>query len=77
MFVVNGSSLMGSVSHRNATAKEAVETALVIKGRGFPTVHIASPDGQSWPQMKFPELLQAYRGRQPRLPKPQLLLDFV
>jgi hypothetical protein len=48
MFVVNGSNPMCSVSHRKATAREAIETALVIIGRGFSTVHIASPDGEFW-----------------------------
>jgi hypothetical protein len=70
MFVVNGSNLMGSVSHRNATAREAVETALVIAGRGFPTVGIASPDGQFWSPTQFPKLLDAYGGMSGRLLRP-------
>jgi hypothetical protein len=61
MFVVNGSNPMCSVSHRKATAREAVETALVIMGRGFPIVHIATSDGEFWEPKQFPNFLVTHR----------------
>ena len=45
MFIINGSDVTGVISHGRATAKEAIEFALEILGKGYHSVRIVSPDG--------------------------------
>ena len=47
MFIINGSNgMVGVISHGRATAKEAIEFALEILGKGDHSVRIVSPDGR-------------------------------
>jgi len=59
VFIANGSDAMGVISHGRATAKEAIQFALEILGKGYHSVRIVSPDGRVW----FAKLLVAYKGR--------------
>ena len=59
MFIINGSNVTGVISHGRATAKEAIQFALEILGKGYHSVRIVSPDGRVW----FAKLLVAYKGR--------------
>jgi hypothetical protein len=63
VFIINGSDVTGVISHGRATAKEAIEFALEILGKGYHSVRIVSPDGRVWESPKFAKLLVAYKGR--------------
>jgi hypothetical protein len=63
VFIINGSNVMGVISHSRATAKEAVEFAWEILGKGYHSVRIVSPDGRVWESPQFAKLLLAYKGR--------------
>ena len=63
MFIINGSDVTGVISHGRATAKEAIEFALEILGKGYHSVRIVSPDGRVWESPQFAKLLVAYKGR--------------
>ena len=63
MFIINGSHVTGVISHGRATAKEAVEFAWEILGKGYHSVRIVSPDGRVWESPQFAKLLVAYKGR--------------
>ena len=63
MFIINGADAMGVISHGRATAKEAVDFAWKILGKGYHSVRIISPDGRVWESTQFAKLLAAYRGR--------------
>ena len=63
MFIINGSNVAGVISHGRATAKEAIEFALEILGKGYHSVRIVSPDGRVWESPQFAKLLVAYKGR--------------
>jgi hypothetical protein len=63
VFIVSGSNPMGVISHGRATAKDAIELALELLGKGFDSVRIVSPDGTVWESPQFAKLLVAYKGR--------------
>jgi hypothetical protein len=63
VFIINGSDVAGVFSHGRATAKEAIEFALEILGKGYHSVRIVSPDGRVWESPQFAKLLVAYKGR--------------
>jgi hypothetical protein len=63
VFIINGSDVAGMISHGRATAKETIEFALEILGKGYHSVRIVSPDGRVWESTQFAKLLVAYKGR--------------
>jgi hypothetical protein len=63
VFIINGSDAVGAISHGRATAKEAVEFAWEILGKGYHSVRIVSPDGRVWESTQFAKLVLAYKGR--------------